>query len=70
MSASNEMIDVYATLKDQYSFDDLRQQTAFLPKKEKQREVVRILRSFASEKQQAVRSFLEKCKTAKSCKQN
>ncbi|MCW8804847.1 MAG: S8 family peptidase, partial [Ignavibacteriaceae bacterium] len=60
--ASNEMIDVYATLKDQYSFDDLRQQTAFLPKKEKQREVVRILRSFASEKQQAVNSFLEGAK--------
>ena len=62
MSASNEMIDVYATLKDQYSFEDLRQQTAFLPKKEKQREVVRILRSFASEKQQAVNSFLEDAK--------
>jgi subtilisin family serine protease len=60
--ASNEMIDVYATLKDQYSFDDLSQQTAFLPKKEKQREVVRILRSFASEKQQAVNSFLEGAK--------
>ncbi|MDZ7625421.1 MAG: S8 family serine peptidase [Ignavibacteriaceae bacterium] len=61
-AASTDMIDVYATLKEQYSFDDLKQQTAFLPKKERQKEVVRILRSFASEKQQAVRGFLENAK--------
>ncbi|MDH3268743.1 MAG: S8 family peptidase [Ignavibacteria bacterium] len=61
-ASSNEMIDVYATLKDQYSFDQLREQTAFLTKKERQREVVRILRSFAAEKQQAVRGFLENSK--------
>ncbi|HEY6437975.1 MAG TPA: S8 family serine peptidase, partial [Ignavibacteriaceae bacterium] len=61
-AGSNEMIDVYATMKDQYSFEDLRMQTTFLPKKEKQKEVVRILRLFASEKQQAVRSFLENSK--------
>ena len=58
-AASNEMVDVYATLNEQYSFDDLRQQTSFLPKKERRKEVVRILREFANEKQQAVRSYLE-----------
>ena len=61
-ASNNEMIDVYATLQDQYSFDQLREQTAFLTKKEKQKEVVRILRSFAAEKQQAVRGFLENSK--------
>ena len=61
-AASNEMVDVYATLNEQYSFDDLRQQTSFLPKKERRKEVVRILREFANEKQQAVRSYLENAK--------
>ncbi len=61
-AGSSEMIDVYATLSDQYSFDQLREQTAFLTKKERQKEVVRILRSFAAEKQQAVRGFLENSK--------
>ena len=61
-AASNEMIDVYATLKDQYSFNDLKQQTGFLPKKEMQQEVVRILREYASVKQQDVRNYLESAK--------
>jgi subtilisin family serine protease len=61
-AASTDMIDVYATLKEQYSFDDLRMQTAFLPKKERQKEVVRILREYANDKQQAVRGFLENAK--------
>jgi subtilisin family serine protease len=61
-AGSNDKIDVYATLRDQYSFDDLRMQTAFLPKKERQQEVVRILRSFAFEKQQSVRNYLEDAK--------
>jgi subtilisin family serine protease len=61
-AGSTDMIDVYATLKEQYSFDELRMQTSFLPKKERRQEVVRILRSFASEKQQAVRGFLENAK--------
>ena len=61
-AANNEMIDVYATLEDQYSFDQLREETAFLSKKEKQKEVVRILRAYATEKQQAVRSFLDDAK--------
>ena len=61
-AGNGEMIDVYATLKDQYSFELLREQTAFLTKKERQQEIVRILRSFAAEKQQAVRSFLESAK--------
>ncbi|MFI5236399.1 MAG: S8 family serine peptidase [Ignavibacteriales bacterium] len=58
----NAMINVYATLREQYSFEDLRMQTALLPKKEKQKEVVRILREYANLKQQAVRSFLENAK--------
>src|SRR4030065_635909 len=61
-AASNEMIDVYATLKDQYSFNDLKQQTGFLPKKEMQQEVVRILREYANVKQQDVRNYLENAK--------
>lgn len=61
-SASNEMVDVYATLNEQYSFDDLRQQTSFLSKKERQKEVVRILKEFANQKQQTVRSYLENAK--------
>jgi subtilisin family serine protease len=61
-ASSTEMINVYATLKEQYSLDELKQQTSFLPKKERQQEVVRILRSFASEKQEAVRGFLENAK--------
>jgi subtilisin family serine protease len=61
-AASTDMIDVYATLRDQYSFDDLRMQTAFLPKKERQKEVVRILREYADVKQQDVRNYLESAK--------
>jgi len=37
-AGNQEMIDVYATLKDQYSLDQLREQTALLSKKEKQKE--------------------------------
>jgi subtilisin family serine protease len=60
LNASNsEMIDVYATLSEQYSLNELREQTSFLPKKERQREVVRILKEFANQKQKAVRSYLE-----------
>jgi subtilisin family serine protease len=58
-SANNEMINVYATLSEQYSLDDLMQQTSFLPKKKRQKEVVRILKEFANQKQQAVRTYLE-----------
>jgi subtilisin family serine protease len=61
-AASTEMIDVYATLRDQYSLDDLKQQTSFLPKKERQQEVVRILREYANVKQQDVRNYLESAK--------
>jgi subtilisin family serine protease len=61
-AASNEMIDVYATLNEQYSFDDLRQQTSFLSKKERQKEVVRILKEFSNQKQQAVRGYIENAK--------
>jgi len=58
-SSSNEMIDVYATLNEQYSFEDLEAQTRYLPRKEKQKEVVRILKQFAADKQQAVLTYLE-----------
>jgi subtilisin family serine protease len=58
-AASTEMIDVYATLHNQYSFEDLKQQTAFLPKKERQKEVVRILREYASVEQQDIRNYLD-----------
>jgi subtilisin family serine protease len=61
-ASSTDMIDVYATLSEQYSLEDLKQETAFLPKKEKQKEVVRVLREFANEKQQAVRGYLENAK--------
>ena len=58
-ASNNEMIDVYATLSEQYSRTDLREQTTFLPKKERQKEVVRILKEFANQKQEAVRTYLE-----------
>lgn len=61
-AASTEMIDVYATLRDQYSYEDLKQQTAFLSKKERQKEVVRILREYANVKQQGIRDYLEDAK--------
>jgi subtilisin family serine protease len=61
-ASANEMVDVYATLNAQYPFDELEQQTAYLSKKEKQKEVVRILKQFAAEKQQAVLAYLENAK--------
>ena len=57
-ASNNEMINVYATLEEQYSLDELKQQASFFQKKEKQKEVVRILKEFANQKQQAVRSTL------------
>ncbi len=61
-AGSQEMIDVYATLKDQYSLDQLREQTALFSKKERQKEVVKVLRAFADEKQLAIRNFLMNAK--------
>jgi len=61
-ASANEMVDVYAKLTEQYSFDELKQQTQYLPKKEKQKEVVRILKEFAADKQQAVIAYLENAK--------
>ena len=60
--SNNEMVNVYATLKEQYPLDELKQQTSFLPKKERQKEVARILKEFANQKQQAVCSYLENAK--------
>jgi subtilisin family serine protease len=59
---ANETVDVYATLNKQYSLDDLRQETAHLSKKDKQKEVARVLREFAAEQQQAVLAFLQNAK--------
>jgi subtilisin family serine protease len=59
---NNEKINVYATLTEQYPLDQLMQETYYLPKKEKQKEVVRILREFAFEKQTVVRQYLENAK--------
>ena len=60
LEASNdEMINVYATLKDQYPLDAAKQQTYFLQRKERQKEVVRILKEFTDTKQRAVKQFLE-----------
>lgn len=61
-AAGNEYIDVYATLSEKYPLDELKQQVYHLTKKEKQKEVVRVLREFANEKQQAVRNFLYSAK--------
>ncbi len=59
---SNEMVDAYATLDQQYPLDDLRQETALLSKKERQKEVARVLKEFAAEQQQEVLSFLQNAK--------
>ena len=61
-ASANEMVDVYAKLTEQYSFDALKQQTQYLPKKEKQKEVVRILKEYAAGKQKAVLAYLEDAK--------
>ncbi|MEE9572110.1 MAG: S8/S53 family peptidase [Candidatus Neomarinimicrobiota bacterium] len=61
-ASANEMVDVYAVLNDQFSFDDFREQTLYLPRKEKQKEVARILKEFAAEKQQAVLEYLGNAK--------
>ncbi|RKY91453.1 MAG: hypothetical protein DRQ01_07675, partial [Ignavibacteriae bacterium] len=59
---ADETVDVYATLDEQYPLDELREATAYLSRKEKQKEVVRVLKEFAAEQQQAVLSFLQSAK--------
>jgi subtilisin family serine protease len=54
----NENVDVYVRLKNRYPIDAIKQQTLSLSKKERQREIVRVLKDFAEEKQQAVLKFL------------
>lgn len=54
----NNLVDVYAMLNDRYPLESIIQQTHHLPKKEKQREIVRILKEYAAEKQHAVLTFL------------
>ncbi len=58
-ASSSDVIDVYATLNEQYPTELLIEQTFSMNKKARQQEVVRILREFADEKQQAVRQYLE-----------
>jgi subtilisin family serine protease len=55
----NENVDVYVMLKDRYPLSAIKQQTLHLDKKEKQREIVRVLKEFAKEKQQSVLQFLK-----------
>ncbi|MFI5237477.1 MAG: S8 family serine peptidase [Ignavibacteriales bacterium] len=62
-AASNEFVNVYATFTKQYSFEDLREQTSFLPRKQRQKEVVKILREYAAAHQQIVRNYLESAKS-------
>jgi subtilisin family serine protease len=57
-ASNNDMIDVYATLKEQYPYNQLVEQTFSMNRKARQKEVVRILREFADEKQLAVRKYL------------
>lgn len=61
-SPADETVDVYATLDEQYPLDELKEATAYLSRKEKQKEVVRVLKEFAAEQQQEVLAFLENAK--------
>jgi len=51
---NDAMVDVYIMLRDRYPLESIIQQTNHLHKKEKQTEIVRILKEFATEKQHAV----------------
>jgi len=57
-TSQNNLVDVYAMLKDRYPLEDLREQIHYLSQKEKREEIVRILQDFNTEKQQAVLTFL------------
>lgn len=59
---ADETVDVYTTLNEQYPLDELRQETAHLSRKERQKEVVRVLKEFAAGQQQQVLVFLENAK--------
>ncbi|MBT8386640.1 MAG: S8 family serine peptidase, partial [Ignavibacteria bacterium] len=59
---AGETVDVYATLNEQYPLDQLKLETAHLDRKEKQKEVVRVLKEFAAEQQQQVLVFLQNAK--------
>ncbi|GBD88355.1 major intracellular serine protease precursor [bacterium BMS3Abin03] len=61
-SSADDFISVYAVLVEQYSLNDLMNQTSYLPRKEKQKAVTQILKEFAAEKQQAVLTYLENTK--------
>lgn len=56
---ANELVDVYAVLSEQYPTDQLRQQTFYLSRKERQAEVVRLLKDFARPRQQNVINYLK-----------
>ncbi|NIU17184.1 MAG: hypothetical protein GWN76_25065, partial [candidate division Zixibacteria bacterium] len=53
------MINAYLVLEDRLSYEDLRTRTYDLTRKERQREVVRILKNHAARTQTNVRAFLE-----------
>jgi subtilisin family serine protease len=59
-SEKSALIDVYAVFKERVSFDELQSRTSGLQiRKDKQREVVRILQEFADVKQAPLIDFLE-----------
>ncbi len=60
---SNEFVNVYAVLNEQLPVEALNQQTYYLTRKEKQSEVVRLLKEFALPRQQNVINFLEQEKS-------
>ncbi|RKY96032.1 MAG: hypothetical protein DRQ13_06315, partial [Ignavibacteriae bacterium] len=59
---ADETVDVYATLNEQYPLAELREATAYLSRKDKQKEVVRVLKEYAAGQQQQVLAFLENAK--------
>ena len=42
-ASANEIVDVYAKLNEQYSFEELKLQTQYLSKKEKQKDAFHLL---------------------------
>lgn len=63
-TASTEMIDAYLFLQNRLSAEELRQQTGGLPRKMRQREVVRLLKAHAAAYQSSVQSFLSSARAA------
>ncbi|MCB0306697.1 MAG: S8 family serine peptidase, partial [Calditrichaeota bacterium] len=56
---ADDMIDTYLVLQDRLSYQDLRNQTPGMTRKERRKEVVRLLKDHAANTQQNVRAYLE-----------